>query len=110
MRSGIGVGFVGCGWIARAHAHALHTLGHVAPLARRIEHAVVADRRPDRAEAFAGELGFRRWTASLAELVGADDVDVVLVATPVEAHAEAVRAALAAGKAVLCEKPLGVDA
>src|SRR4051794_13089207 len=110
MRSGIGVGFVGCGWIARAHAHALHTLGHVAPLARPIEHAAVADRRPDRAETFARELGFGRWTANLGELVEADDVDVVVVATPVEAHAEAVRAALAAGKAVLCEKPLGVDA
>src|SRR5207244_1685171 len=39
----------------------------------------------------------------------ADDVDVVAVATPVEAHAEAVAAALRAGKPILCEKPLGVD-
>jgi len=44
-----------------------------------------------------------------AGAIGRPDVDVVYVAVPPLAHATLVRAALAAGKAVFCEKPLGVD-
>ncbi len=105
----IGIGLVGCGWIARAHAHALRTIDHLAPPPRRIALRAVFGRSSQKVSAFAGELGFDRWTTACEEVVGADDVDVVLVATPVEVHAEAVSAALAAGKHVLCEKPLGAD-
>jgi predicted dehydrogenase len=101
---------VGYGWIARAHAHAILTVDHIAPLPRRPVLAAVAGRTADRLAAFADELGFARACTDWAEAVEADDVDVVAVATPVEAHAEAVAAALRAGKAVLCEKPLAVDA
>ena len=45
-------------------------------------------------------------TASLAEATAATDVNAVVVATPVSSHYEIVRQALAAGKHVLCEKPL----
>ena len=100
---------IGYGWIARAHAHAILTLDHMAPLPRRLELVSVAGRSAERAADFAAELGFARSSADWAEVVEADDVDVVAVATPVEAHAEAVAAALRAGKPILCEKPLGVD-
>src|SRR5438132_6147814 len=81
----------------------------MAPLPHRLELAAVAGRNSERAAAFAAELGFARSTTDWAEVVEADDVDVVAVATPVEAHAEAVAAALRAGKPILCEKPLAVD-
>ena len=107
-RDRVGVGVVGYGWIARAHVHALHVLDHLGFTAR-IEPVVVAGRTPERAAVFAQDLGFARWTTNASEAATANDVDVVLVATPVEAHAEAVRAALGAGKAVLSEKPLAAD-
>jgi predicted dehydrogenase len=100
---------IGYGWIARAHAHAILTVGHMAPLPRRLELVAVAGRNAARVGEFAAELGFARSSTRWEEVVEADDVDVVAVATPVEAHAEAATAALRAGKAVLCEKPLGVD-
>jgi len=109
-REKLRIGLIGYGWIARAHAHAILTLDHVAPLPRRLELAAVAGRDAGRAAAFAAELGFARSSTDWAEVAEAGDVDVVAVATPVEAHAEAVAAALRAGKPVLCEKPLGVDA
>jgi predicted dehydrogenase len=47
-----------------------------------------------------------RVTTELADLLGADDVDAIYIATPHSNHGEYVRAALEAGKPVLCEKPL----
>jgi predicted dehydrogenase len=105
----IGVGFVGYGWISRAHAHAIHTLNHLAPLPRRIRLVSIAGRREEPLEATARELGFERRTTSVDELVADPEVDVVAVLTAAEGHVEPTLAALAAGKPVLCEKPLGMD-
>ncbi len=109
-REPLRIGLVGYGWIARAHAHALQTLNHVAPLRRRIVLSLVAGRTHERVERFAAELGFDGWTSRWQDVIESSDVDVVAVATPVEAHAEAVALALEAGKPVFCEKPLAVDA
>jgi predicted dehydrogenase len=106
----IGIGFVGYGWISRAHAHALHTLNHLSPLERRVRLVSIAGRRAEPLEAAARELGFDRWTTSVDELVADPEIDVVAVLTAAEGHAEPGLAALAAGKPVLCEKPLGMDA
>jgi predicted dehydrogenase len=106
----IGVGVLGYGWISRAHAHALETLNHIRPLPARIRLVSIAGRRREPLEAAARELGFERWTTSWEELVADPDVDVVANLFAAEGHAEPTLAAVAAGKAVLCEKPLGVDA
>lgn len=47
--------------------------------------------------------------ASASEIIAADDTDVVYIACPPAAHREYALAAIEAGKAVYCEKPLGVD-
>jgi predicted dehydrogenase len=109
-RDAIGVGFLGYGWISRAHAHALHTLNHVAPLDKPIRLVSIAGRRAEPLEAAARELGFERSTTSVEELLADPEIDVVANLTAVEGHAEPTLAALARGKAVLCEKPLGADA
>jgi predicted dehydrogenase len=106
----LGVGFVGYGWVSRAHAHALHTLNHLRPLATRVRLTSIAGRRSEPLEAAARELGFERWTTSVEELVEDPAVDVVAILSAAEGHAGPTRAALAAGKPVLCEKPLGLDA
>jgi predicted dehydrogenase len=105
----IGLGFVGSGWISRAHAHALHTLNHVAPLERRSRLVSISSRTQANAESAGRELGFERWTTRWEEVVEDPEVDVVAVLSAAEAHAEPTLAALRAGKPVLCEKPLGVD-
>lgn len=68
--------------------------------------AAVGSRDPDRAAGLAAELGAPRAYGSYAELVQDPQVQAVYVATPHAQHAEVVEAALAAGRAVLCEKPL----
>ncbi|WP_162256599.1 Gfo/Idh/MocA family protein [Agromyces sp. Soil535] len=63
-----------------------------------------------RAKAFCEEFGFDRAFVQLDDLLGDPDVDVVYVATPHATHAAIAVRALEAGKHVLIEKPLAVDA
>ena len=71
--------------------------------------AVCASSLP-RAEAFAAEYGIPRAAASPAALIDDPDIDVIDICTPNPFHFEAAKAAVMAGKAVLCEKPLTVTA
>jgi predicted dehydrogenase len=105
----IGVGLLGAGWITRAHGHALHTLNHVTPLARPIRLRALAARNEERGSAMARDLAVERFTTDWHEVVDDPDVDVVAVLLGETAHREATEAALALGKPVLCEKPLGRD-
>lgn len=61
---------------------------------------------PERSAAAAAQYGLPRGYASFDDLL-ADDVDVVHIASPNDSHAPFALAALAAGKHVICEKPLG---
>ena len=85
---------------------------HVERLAGRTAHAeLVAVADPD--EQRAGELASRhdgvRSHGDALELIAADDVDAVVLASPGFVHEEQVLACLAAGKPVLCEKPMTMD-
>ena len=105
----IRVGILGAGWITRAHGHALHTLNHVAPLARPIRLTALAGRNPERAAVLARDLDVDRSTTDWRDVVDDPNVDVVAVLLGETAHREATEAALALGKPVLCEKPLARD-
>ncbi|MER5866891.1 Gfo/Idh/MocA family oxidoreductase [Kitasatospora sp. NPDC002040] len=73
------------------------------------EVAAVASRAEGPARAFADRFGIPRAYGSWAELAADPDVDVVYVATPHAAHLDATALMLAAGKAVLCEKPFTLN-
>jgi len=102
MSRPLGVGVVGAGRFAWFLAGAVADLPDVRLVA-------VADSEPSRAAALGIELDARtvtRWE----ELLTDDEVDVVVVTTPPASHAAIATAALEAGRHVLCEKPLGIDA
>lgn len=94
-------GIVGTGNIAKTFAKALDQ-------SQRGVKQAVASRTPERAAEFAAQHGFPTVHGSYADLFADPAVDAVYVATPHPCHREPVLAALAAGKHVLCEKPLGV--
>jgi predicted dehydrogenase len=108
-RESIGIGFIGSGWMARAHAHGLRAIDHIAPLAKRIRLVNIASRRPDRVQRVASELGFERWTTRWEEVVEDPEVEVVANLASNDVHAPASIAALELRKPVLCEKPLARD-
>jgi len=70
----------------------------------------VASRVGERARSFAAEHGIPRPIEGYGALVRSGDVDAVYVATTNDLHHEHVLACAAAGKAVLCEKPLALNA
>lgn len=74
-----------------------------------VRHAV-ASRTREAADAFAKEHGFAKAYASYEELVADADVDIVYVATPHVFHCDNILMCLEAGKNVLSEKPMVVNA
>ncbi|MEO3780338.1 Gfo/Idh/MocA family oxidoreductase [Micromonospora sp. B11E3] len=73
------------------------------------ELVAVGSRTPETARRFAERHGARRAYGSWAELAADDEVDAIYVATPHAAHHEAAMTCLAAGRAVLVEKPFTLD-
>jgi predicted dehydrogenase len=95
------VGIVGGGFMAREHSAAAR--------AARSEVVGVASSSLAGAERAALALGIPRAYASPADLISDEAVDVVHVCTPNSSHTEYALAALAAGKHVVCEKPLAIS-
>ena len=96
-------GFLGCGSIARGFAEGLKTLDDAELIA-------VGARDADRAQAFATEFGALRSYDSYQAVMDDEDVDVIYVATTHHNHVALSIAALESGKAVLCEKPVALNA
>ncbi|YCK39227.1 Gfo/Idh/MocA family protein [Actinomadura sp. ATCC 39365] len=71
--------------------------------------AAVGSRSPLRARALADELGAESAYGSYEALCADPALDAIYVATPHAQHLEVAEAAIAAGKSVLCEKPLAAD-
>ena len=102
-RDTVGWGIAGCGWVARDYAApAIRESGNGRLLA-------LFDPDADAMARIAGEDGAVRSTAALAALLDVPGLDAVYVATPNHLHRPIVEAAAAAGKAVLCEKPMALD-
>ena len=100
MPARIGLGLIGCGGIARS-AH----LPAMAELADRVVLLATAD--VDIAAATAAAAGWGAAThTDYRAVLEHPGVDAVVIATPEHAHADQVAAAAAAGKHVLCEKPI----
>ncbi|MEA2022993.1 MAG: Gfo/Idh/MocA family oxidoreductase [Actinomycetota bacterium] len=85
----------------------------VIPAIQRAENCdvvAIASRDRERAAAAAAEMGIPAAYGSYEELLAADDIDVVYIPLPNDLHAEWTLNAAAAGKHVLCEKPLALTA
>ena len=95
------IGVLGCGRIGAMHAAniAAHAKAHL---------AAVYDIDRGAADAVAASTG-APVMASASDVFTADDVDAVLIATATDTHVELLEQAVAAGKPVLCEKPIDLS-
>jgi predicted dehydrogenase len=103
----IGVAVIGAGMAGRAHAHGYRSAGTVfSPGLPPLRLVSVADINEELAADTARRYGFERSDSSWQAIVKADDVDAVSVVVANHLHREIVSELAAAGKHVLCEKPL----
>src|SRR3954462_13311285 len=104
--SALGVGIIGVspvrGWAATAHIPALHALPNY-------EIRALSTHSAESARAVGEAFGVSAVFSDHEQMVTQPDVDLVAVTVKVPHHRELVAAALAAGKAVYCEWPLGRD-
>ncbi|WP_105970163.1 Gfo/Idh/MocA family protein [Streptomyces geranii] len=105
-RPALGVGMIGYAFMGAAHSQGWRTVGRVFDLPRRPLLAAICGRDADAVRAAADRHGWAAAETDWRVLIERDDVDVVDICTPGDSHAEIALAALAAGKHVLCEKPL----
>jgi predicted dehydrogenase len=106
----LGIGLIGSGFMGRAHALAFRTVGGVFELPAQVELEMLADHSPEVAARAAQALGFKRSTGDWQALINDPEVDIVAITTPNILHKPMALAAINAGKAVYCEKPLAVTA
>ncbi|MFJ8790336.1 Gfo/Idh/MocA family protein [Streptomyces sp. NPDC102462] len=102
----IRVGMVGYAFMGAAHSQGWRTVGRVFDLPRRPVLAAICGRDGAAVRAAADRHGWAAAETDWRALIARDDVDLVDICTPGDSHAEIALAALAAGKHVLCEKPL----
>ena len=100
--SAIGAAVIGTGFIGTVHVEQLRRIG--------VDVRGVLGSTPERGAARADALGVRRAYGSLDEILADDGVDVVHVTSPNHLHVPQASAILAAGKHVVCEKPLAMTA
>jgi predicted dehydrogenase len=92
----------GTGFVGRVHVEGIRRLGNV-------ELAAIAEQGDERAKKFAAEVGVERATGDYHTLLNDKEIDAVHICTPNALHFPMAKAALEAGKHVVCEKPLAMS-
>src|SRR5512133_3376817 len=111
MHEPLNVGMIGYGFMARAHSNAWRQVGRFFPgLARRPRLQAVAARDAAKVSAFADVWDYDSVETDWRRLVARQDIELIDICVPNHLHAEIALAAAAAGKMVVCEKPLAMSA
>ena len=103
----IGIGIVGGGYMGKAHAVAMSSVGAIFNTDLRPRLAMVAATSEDSAARYRDAYGFAASTGDWRKLVASPQVEAIVIASVQSTHRAIVEAAADLSKPVLCEKPLG---
>jgi myo-inositol 2-dehydrogenase/D-chiro-inositol 1-dehydrogenase len=106
----LNIGIVGYGFMGRTHSNAFRRVPNFFDIPYEPVLKAICGRNRGRAEAFQRAWGYESVETDWRRLVERNDIDVIDIASPNNTHAEIAIAAAHAGKAILCEKPLGRNA
>lgn len=102
MNKQYGIVLIGCGHIGREHLEDLY-------FRKEIRVVGTVDRDPERAADFARRYGALDHGTDYHSFLARQDVDIVIIATYADTHLQILRECFAAGKHVICEKPITPD-
>ena len=101
------IGLIGGGFMGRTHTNGYKRVGDFFPeLTYKPVLKAVCTRSADKVKAFAEQWGYESFETDWRAVIARDDIDAIDICTPNDTHAEIAIAAAAAGKIILCEKPL----
>ena len=106
----LNIGLIGGGFMGRTHSNGYRRVPNFFPdLAYTPVLKAVCFRNETKAKAFAEQWGYESFETDWRKIIARADIDAVDICTPNDTHAEIAIAAAAAGKMILCEKPLARD-
>ncbi|MBY0011313.1 Gfo/Idh/MocA family protein [Paenibacillus typhae] len=103
------IGMIGYKFMGKAHSNAYRSLPMFFPQALKPQMAVICGRNEEAVSAAAGQLGWSESVTDWKELVAREDIDLIDINAPSNAHKEIALAAAKAGKHIFCEKPLALN-
>ncbi|QUL57779.1 Gfo/Idh/MocA family oxidoreductase [Paenibacillus tritici] len=103
------IGMIGYKFMGKAHSNAYRSLPMFFPKAVKPHMSVICGRNEEAVTEAAAQLGWSESVTDWKELIGRDDIDLVDINAPSNAHKEIALAAAAAGKHIFCEKPLALN-
>lgn len=106
----LNIGLIGYGFMGRTHSNGYKRVNDFFPeLGLRPVLKAVCGRSAENAQAFADQWQYESIETDWKKLISRDDIDAIDICTPNNSHAEIAIAAAAAGKMILCEKPLALN-
>lgn len=102
------VGMIGYKFMGKAHSNAYRSLPMFFPEALKPEMVAICGRNVSAVQAAADQLGWSESVTDWKELVNREDIDLIDINAPSDAHKEIAIAAAKAGKHIFCEKPLAL--
>jgi predicted dehydrogenase len=109
MAKPLNIGMIGYGFMGRAHSNAYRKVNHFFDLEHQPVLKAVCARDAAKAQAFAEKWGYESIETDWRKLIERSDIDAVDICTPNNLHRDIALAAAAAGKMILCEKPLAMN-
>ncbi len=106
----LNIGMIGYGFMGRAHSNAYRKVNNFFDLEYRPVLKAVCARDEKNAKVFAEKWGYESVETDWRKLLTRKDIDAVDICTPNNLHKEIAIAAAQAGKVILCEKPLAMNA
>lgn len=109
MKKPLNIGMIGYGFMGRAHSNGYRKVSHFFDLPYTPVLKAVCARDAAKVQAFADTWGYESIETDWRKLIERKDIDAIDICTPNNTHAEIALAAAAAGKMILCEKPLAMN-